>query len=217
MNFVVLRRLVSAVLVLFLAPAAHALSVTLTEEFDGVEPAAAYATVDVTQNGDDLDFSITLGGLLGAGEDLQDLYFNLVGAFTGLALTSDNAPQNAYTLSLSPSVKGGAGSSFDVGVNFGNGAGPPGNGVLGLATFTLSADQALTPMDLLESSFTSGGIEAQFAIHIQGTNTSPGSETVGGVVPEPTLGGILMGAVLSGAVLRSRARSKRSGPRAPHI
>ena len=138
--------LLSLGLIVGLSQGAHALSFALTSEFDGVEPTASYATVDVTQNGADLDFSITLGGLLGSGEDLHELYFNLVGTFTGLAITAHNAPQTAYSLSLNPSVAGGAGSSFEVGVNFGNGGGPPGNGSLTFATFTLSADQALTPV-----------------------------------------------------------------------
>jgi hypothetical protein len=157
-------------------------------------------------NGDDLDFSIMLNGLLGPREDAHQFYFNLIGAgtFNGLSITSSNAPNREYRLVTSPRVAGGAGSSFDFGVKLGNGAGRNGNGVLTLATFTLSADQALTRSDLLESSFTNGGIEAQMALHIQGTSTRPGSETVGGVVlPEPSTA-LLLAAGLASLALRRR-------------
>ncbi len=190
---------------LFSAPAL-ALSISLTEEFDGVEPSAAYATVDVTENGGDLDFTVTLGGLLGAGEDAHELYFNLDGVFTGLMLTAQNAPTTPYTFLTSPSVAGGAGSSFEYGVNFGNGGGPPGNGALKVATFTLSANEALSEDDLLETSSTNGGIVAIFALHVQGTSTPPGSETVGGNVPEPVLASLLALAALGLA-----ARGRRAG------
>ena len=190
---------------LAVATQATALSFVLSSEFDGVEPDLAYATVTVTQNGDDLDFSVMLNDLLGPGEDAHELYFNLIGTFTGLSITSSNAPNTAYSLDISPSVAGGAGSSFDFGVNFGNGAGPAGNGALELATFTLSADQALSPLDLLESSFANGGIEAQMALHIQGTDTPPESETVGGVVPEPSTALLLAGSLV-GLGLRGRRK-----------
>ncbi len=182
---------------------ASALSFALSSEFDGDLPDAVYATVTVTQNGDDLDFSVMLNGLLGPDEDAHELYFNLIGTFTGLSITSSNAPNTAYGLLIGRPVTGGAGSSFEYGVNFGNGAGPAGNGALGLASFTLSADQALSPLDLLESSFTNGGIEAQMALHIQGTNTAPESETVGGSTPEPSTVLLLAGGLL-GLALRRR-------------
>ena len=190
-----------------LATQAAALSFALSSEFDGEEPDAGYATVSVTQNGDDLDFSIVLGGLLGPGEDAHVLYFNLSGTFTGLSITSSDVVNTPYRLLTGGPVAGGAGSSLDFGVNFGNGAGPAGNGVLTLATFTLSADQALTPSDLLESSFTSGGIEAQMVLHVQGTSTSPGSETAGGVVPEPSAM-LLLAVGLVGLTLRARREQK---------
>lgn len=200
-------RLLTAALFLLttaVAGPAAALTFGLTQEFDGVEPDANYATVVVTQNGGDLDFSVTLNGLLGPGEDAHELYFNLIGTFTGLSIVVDNAPNSAYTVIGGSNPAGGAGSSFDHGVSFGNGAGPPGNGVLPLATFTLSADQALAESDLLETSSTSQGIVANMALHIQGTDTTPGSETVGGVpVPEPGVALLLAPALL--ALVRRRA------------
>jgi len=187
------------------ATQAAALSFVLNSEFDGDLIDDVYATVTVTQNGDDLDFSVMLNGLLGPGEDAHELYFNLLGTFTSLSITSSDVVERAYRLLTNPSVVGGAGSSFDFGVNFGNGGGPPGNGVLELATFTLSADQALSPLDLREGSFTSGGIEAQMALHIQGTNTPPESETVGGGAPEPSTVLLLAGGLV-GLALRGRCK-----------
>jgi hypothetical protein len=67
-------------------------------------------------------------------------------------------------------------------VNFGNGAGPPGNGQLTSATFVLSANEALSVDDLLITSSTSGAdpVEVFLAVHPQGSGIS----TVGAVVPE---------------------------------
>ena len=195
--------LLGAAILLSAAAPAAAVTFNLTREFDGIEPDAIYATVVVNENAGDLEFEITLNGLLGAGEDLHELYFNVIGTLTNPVITASNAPTTAYTLELNPSVNGGAGSSFDVGVNFGNGGSVNGNGALTFATFTLSADETLSVNDLLESSFTSQGIEAQMAIHVQGTDTPPGSETVGGV-PEPGFG-LLLG--LGGALLVARRRA----------
>jgi len=97
-------------------------------------------------------------------------------------------------------------------VNFGNGASGAGNGVLSVATFTLTADQPLSIADLLESSFASGdSIETQFAAHVQGTElfVSATSETVGGVVPEPSATLLLaLGLVGIAVERRHRARAR---------
>jgi len=89
-----------------------------------------------------------------------------------------------------PSVAGGAGSSFDWAVEFGNGAGPMGNFQLQTASFTLSLFGDLFVSNLLESSFASGGsLAVQMAAHIQGISALTGatSETIGGtIVPEPS-------------------------------
>ena len=190
---------------LILATQAAALSLPLDSDFDGVLPEASYATVLVTQNGEDLDFSIALNGLLGPGEDANRFYFNLIGSFTGLELTSNNAPRTEYRLRATPRPAGAAGSSFDFAVKLGHGADRRGNGVLTLATFTLSADQPLAPSDVLESSFTDGGIEAQGALRGQGTSTRRGLATVGGMVhtPEPSTA-LLLAASLAGLALRGR-------------
>ena len=169
---------------------ASAATIDLIYEFDGVEPVQTYATVDITQNGTDLDFAINYIGNLGTGADIHEFYFNLTSPpdpVTGLAITADNAPSDAYTvLGPNPSIAGGAGSSFDWGVSFGNGAGNgAGNGTLQTATFTLSADQSLFVSDLFETSSSNNVPPANVAVHFQGTDTSPGSETIGGVVPVP--------------------------------
>lgn len=168
---------------------AGALTIPLDVEFDAGTP-GSFGSVTVTETGGDLDFVISLAGTsLGAGADLHEFYFNLVGSFTGLALSNTNAPTTAYTLSANPSVAGGAGSSFEYGVNLGNGAGGPGNGVLKLASFRLSANEALSLASLAQTSSTSGsGVTVNVAVHVQGTSLVPGvtSETVGGaIIPEP--------------------------------
>ena len=172
-----------------LAQTASAVTIDLVYEFDGVEPVQTYGTVDITQNGTDLDFVISYFGNLGSNADIHQFYFNLTtppDPVTGLVITADNAPDNAYTLlGPSPSVTGGAGASFDWGVSFGNGGGPSGNGILQTATFTLSADQALSVSDLFETSSPNNTPLVNVAVHFQGTATRPGSEIVGGVVPVP--------------------------------
>ena len=175
------------------ATPAGATSFPLTVEFDdGL--IGTFGTIDVTETGGDLAFAITLDASLGANRDLHELYFNLADGFTGVAISSTDVVSTEYTLSANPSVAGGAGASFDWGVNFGNGAGPPGNGSLTSATFVLSATQALTIADLLIPSSTSQGIETLFAVHVQGTSLVSGvtSETVGVMVPEPATAALLL-------------------------
>lgn len=178
---------------LFAGPAS-AVSFPLDTEFDDAL-SGNYATVSITENAGDLDFSITLDTdppndpPLGPTADLHEFYFNLLGTFTGLLLSSTDPQTGAlYSLSASPSVAGGAGADFDFGVNFGNGGGPPGNGPLQSATFKISANEALTIADLFETSSTSDGtVVVHVAAHVQGTSLTSGatSETVGGIIPEP--------------------------------
>lgn len=186
---------------LFLAGSASAVSFPLNVEFDD-GTIGTFGNVDVTEVAGDLLFEITVDASLGAGADLHELYFNLSGTQTGLAISSSDVVNTAYTLLTDPPVAGGAGSSFGFGVNFGNGAGPPGNGVLQTASFVLSADGALGVSNLLLSSSTSQNIEVYLAAHVQGTSLVPGvtSETVGSLVPEPgTLSLVLLGLLGLGA------------------
>jgi hypothetical protein len=208
-----------AALALGLDPdAASAASFDLDVEFDTGQ-IGSFAHVTIEEDAGALDFSITLGDSLGYEADLHEFYFNLrdemLNRFTGVAISTDDAPMTPYALLFDPSIRGGAGSSFDYGVNFGNGAGSSGNGVLTAATFTLTADEPLSIADLLrESSFASGGsIEIQFAAHIQGTDLYVGSdsETVGGIVPEPATGALVaLGLALLGSARPARSRGARA-------
>ena len=191
--------ILSIIAALSAATPASALTIQLNREFDA-GTVGNHLTLTVTEAAGALDFALSLAGTdLGAGSDLHEFYFNLVGTPTNVQISNTNAPTTAYALSASPSVAGGAGSSFEYGVNFGNGGGAPGNGVLKTASFRIAADQPLTLASLAQTSSTSSGIVVNFAAHMQGTSFVAGatSETVGGVVPEPSTA-LLMAAGLLG-------------------
>jgi hypothetical protein len=180
---------------------ASAFTFDLIYEFDAALPVQSYGTVDVTQINSDLDFVITADlSTLGSNADINELYFNLINGFTGLSLINTNAPNVEYEIiGPNPPVAGGAGAEFDWGVDFGQGGGPPGNGILQFATFTLTADQPLMVSDLFELSNPNNTPPVNLAVHFQGTDTPGGSETVGAVVPIPATAWLL-GAGLLGLV-----------------
>ena len=196
------------------ASPSSALTVTLDIELDA-GTLGNHASLTITEVAGDLDFSLSLAGTdLGPNADLHEFYFNLVGTPTGVAISNTNAPATAYTLLTNPSVLGGAGAAFEYGVNFGDGASVmTGNGELKLATFRISADQALTIASLGQTSSTSQNIVLNFAAHVQSTSFTidDDSETVGGVIPEPTTA-LLLSAGLLGLAFAGRrpARPRRS-------
>jgi hypothetical protein len=197
---------------LIAAAPASALSIQLDREFDA-GTVGNHLTLTVTESAGALDFVLSLAGTdLGPGADLHEFYFNLVGTPTNVQISNTNAPTTAYALSSNPSVAGGAGSSFEYGVNFGNGGGGPGNGVLKTASFRIAATEPLTLASLAQASSTSSGIIVNFAAHLQGTSFVAGStsETVGGVVPEPST------ALLLAAGLLGLARAGRKNRLASH-
>ncbi len=203
--------LLSAAMALLAVAPVSAASFGFDVEFDG-NGTGDFGTLDVDEMGGDLVFTITLGADLGPNADLQSFYFNLVDPFSGLEIVADDAPNTPYSL-MSPlfpvaSVQGGAGSSFDNGVEFGNGGGAKGNFTLQSATFTLSADQSLALADLLETSSTNNAGLVNFAAHVQSTEAFPGddSETVGGQVPEPSTALLLASGLVAMAMGRGGAR-----------
>jgi hypothetical protein len=175
----------AAVLWLGLASASAA-EFPLTVEFDdGLT--GEFGIVMVTESGGNLVFDVMLNPLvLGLDADLHRLYFNLDGSFTGLGVITGDPVATLYVLLSEPHVAGGAGSEFDYGVSFGNGAGPKGNGTLQIVTFTVFADQPLSIDDLAPLSSTAAGIAVNLAVHVQDTSFLEGvtSETVGGLMGE---------------------------------
>lgn len=153
------------------------------------------------QNGSSVDFTIVANTGNLSGGDIHELYFNLPGAvdINTLAISSSggvsNQTINAFTLlGANPSVTGGAGASFDTGISFGNGGGPPGNGTLTTATFSLTATGGLLVSDFLTETSSSSNVPTPVfaAVHFQSADVfGAGSETVGGV-PEPTTAGMLL-------------------------
>jgi hypothetical protein len=196
-------------MLLLVAGRAQALLTTLETELD-TGLTGAFATVEVTERAGALDFTIALDPSLGPDADLHAFYFNLVDdGLTGLDVLTRDPVANDYVLEANPSVNGGAGSTFDYGVSFGDGAGPSGNGTLQIANFTVFADQTLTLAQLDEISRARGGlIDLHFVLHAQSTSLMPraDSEAVGGalILPEPSAG-LLLTLGLTGLALRSRA------------
>lgn len=197
---------------LLLAPgSAQAVDFSLNVEFDdGVS--GSFADVSVVEEDMGLRFEIALQDALGPDADLHVFYFNLEGGVPELQIESDDPVTTAYVLEQAPSVAGGAGSDFDYGVHFGNGAGGRGNGVLQFASFLVSpVDTSLSlGLDAFLNAATSaaqgGSILANAAAHVQGTSLVRGanSETVGGVVPEPSTGLLLACGLLLAAGRRTR-------------
>lgn len=199
---------------LLMAAPAGAFTVPLDVDFGGGSM-GSFGSVEITDVGDDLEFTVMLD-TSGVGEnaDLNEFYFNLVPEASAVTISSDDPVETPYTLATGP-TRGGAGADFDWGVNFGNGAGPSGNGKLQSASFTLSTDQPLSLVDLSEQSFPNTvDTEAKpilMAAHVQSADSifgaTVGGGTPSGVIPEPGTS-LLLGAGLAGLAAAGRRRRR---------
>jgi hypothetical protein len=179
-------------------------SVTFTLDIeldDGIT--GSFADVQVFEEGFGLRFEIALREALGPDADLREFYFNLTDDVPSLQIESHDPVTTEYVLSAAGPVGGGAGSRFDYEVSFGNGAGPAGNGVLQAVSFLIesTASDPLSLDALLNahlSAASGGSILVNAAAHIQGTTLvwRASSETIGGVVPEPSTGMLLASGLL---------------------
>ncbi|MCA9264613.1 MAG: hypothetical protein KDA60_12220 [Planctomycetales bacterium] len=184
-------------------------TIDLLYEFDGDLAVQSYGTVVIADNAlGGVDFTITANlSRLGSSADIHKLFFNVPSSLesvlpntwliTNEGGTSNKTIEDFEIVGPDPSITGGAGASFDWGIDFGDGAGKPGNGKLSEARFTLNnLTQTLTVSDLLSGGLSdpNGSVPpVLMAVHFQGTDTREGSETIGGnptgggppVVPEP--------------------------------
>jgi hypothetical protein len=194
-----------AALAFVLGPAvatADSVSFDLAVEFDD-GMIGDYGEVTIEEVAGGLNFSLVLTDALGPDPDLHEFYFDWVGA-AGLQITADDAPNTPYALDADPSVAGGAGTSFDYGVSFGNGAGANGNGRLPSASFRLELGTVTLSLDMLGDFF---------AAHVQNTTLveDAESETVGGTVPEAATGALVALGLVALASLHPRRRPANRG------
>ena len=175
-----------------------------------------YGEVTVNEVGGDLHFTISRGPDLGPSADLVEFYFNLNGAFTGLAISStDPQPGSSYLFGMPATPRGESTFSFEAEVNFGNGTGPAGNGTVTTATFTLSADQALTLASIMETSSDDAvPVEILFGAFFRATGEiAEESQIVGAPVPLPAAAWLFGSALLGFPAVRrwSGRRSEARG------
>lgn len=185
-----------------------------------------FATVEVEEVGGDLRFEIEVREEHQSEVHVRELYFNTLWEYPDLSISESNG---SYTLRSNPEVVAGDGAEFDWAVDFREGPmAEPWN----VFAFTLSSSDELDEMDLLESSFTDGGLEIQVGLnvlresawniqdgdwdHIHGPSCGhfggdpwrdrdPTPETWGNPIPEPGTG-VLMLAGLLGLAFVGRRR-----------
>lgn len=232
-----MRILLTTILGLGLIAACHhdahaslqVVGIDLIYGFDGTSPGSSYGTIDLSDNengGVNVTITANSANLMGA--DIRGWYFNLSDAFDGLRTrdftlsdfggVSDLAIGKFQMLGPNPPVAGGAGASFEWAVNFGNGAGKSGNGVLTTAMFNINAKGGLTVADFLnaELSYPNNTPAVLQAVNFQGTGILGASGgTVGGAVvqsaPEPASVAVwvMLGGICA-CVAKYRTRKRQS-------
>jgi len=148
-----------------------------------------FGTLTVSDNlTDRLTFTIDIdNSKLGPNADIQHFGFQLSYAGT---VNFDPNPTTimGQQLGFRSKVAGTGNTSFSYVIDFGNGANP----TLDPVTFVLQGSGLVDELDLgnlqlASTTTTNTGKVAQFAVHVQSTNTTAGSEVNGGLyIPVPT-------------------------------
>ena len=176
----------SAFAFIFLLPLhVSALTFDINTAFSNYDPPliGSFGTVTLTQQTNAVDFSIILDtALLGTNADIQYFYFNTKTGLAGITISNSNPSYFlSYSFNSSDNLYKADGDGYYDGIiDFSNGS-----SFYSSAAFTLSRT-GLTVDDFLAGS--TGGNKGSylFALHVQSTSTSPGSEFLGvAPIPEP--------------------------------
>jgi hypothetical protein len=180
---------------------------TAFSNYDPGDPGyiGSYGTVNFIDIGNDIVFTITFGSDLGTNPDLHEFYFNTTDDIAGLSIDIQTPTSPIGSLDYqyntnSNSHRPDGDGYFDGVIEFGSG-----DPVLNSIIFTLTADTPLDINNFIAQSVGGNKGAFTFAAHWQNTNTSAGSEFVGGnPVPLPGALCFLGSGIIGLAGLRSK-------------